>query len=84
MADNASLFVEIRELISCYNKRYVVFWMDSILCLERYSSRGVVNRSILVSILEQQYFSGEGFIRRFLTRWASTLPAYRFVFSDSS
>ena len=37
-------------------KIHVVFWMDWILCLGRRSSRGAVNRSILVSILEQQYF----------------------------
>ena len=37
-------------------KMYVVFWMNWILCLERCSSRGAVNRFIFVSILEQQYF----------------------------
>ena len=35
----------------------------------RCSSRGAVNRSILVSILEQYSISGGGFIGRFLTRW---------------
>ena len=49
----------------------VVFWMDWILCLERCSSRGAINRSILVSILEQQYFWW-----RFYPAFSNTLEFY--------
>ena len=45
-------------------KIHEVFWINWILCLGRCSSRGVVNRSILASILEQQYF------------WSRSYPAF--------
>ena len=52
-------------------KIHVLFWMDRILCLGRCSSRGAVNRPILVSILEQQYFWW-----RFYPAFSNTLGFY--------
>ena len=52
-------------------KILVVLWMDWILCLRICSNRGAVNRSILVSILEQQYFWW-----RFYPAFSNTLGFY--------
>ena len=53
MADIASLLRSDDSFLAI--KIHVVIWMDWLSCLRRFSSRGAVNRSILVSILEQQY-----------------------------
>ena len=68
--------VDIASLLRSENlflaiKIHVVFWMDRILCLGRCSSRGAANRSILVSILEQQYFWW-----RFYPAFSNTLGFY--------
>ena len=83
MADIASLFVEIREIISCdQNTRSILDGLDF------HVWEDVPTGGLLTYLYLFRYWSnsisGGGFIRRFLTRWGFTLPVYRFAFSDFS
>ena len=83
MADSASLFVEIREFISCdLDTRSI---LDG---LNFYVWKDVPVGGLLTGLYLfrswSNSISGGGFIWRFLTHWGCTLPVYRFAFSDSS
>ena len=83
IADSASLFVEIRELISCdINTRSIPDGLDFYVW-EDIPAGGLFTGLYLFRSWSNS-ISGGGFIWRFLTRWDFTLPVYRFAFSGSS
>ena len=83
MAASVSLFLDIREIISCdINTRSILDGLDFYVC-EDVPAGGLFTGLYLFRSWSNS-ISGGGFIWRFLTRWGFTLPVYRFAFSDSS
>ena len=83
MADSASLFLDIREFISCnINTRSILDGLDFYVW-EDVPAVGLFKGLYLFRSWSNSIFGGS-FIWRFLTRWGFTLPVYRFAFSDPS
>ena len=83
MTDSVSLFVEIREFISCdLGTRSILDGLDFYVW-EDVPAGGLLTGSYLFRSWSNS-ISGGGFIWHFLTRWGFTLNIYRFAFSDSS